>query len=155
LLTARWSIPPALAERLKAAGREVPPSVDGVMLLDTGASSTCMALDVARALDLKPIRKGKTYGVGGLHELDVYRAEIRMEFHMPSAGARLVGATVDALGVPDLGKNLDCRVAETGLEVRLVGLLGREFLRHGMLFYGGSEGIVELWIDLETLRRPQ
>jgi len=44
------------------------------MLVDTGATFTCMSLDVARELQLSPADLRGSYGAGGLHENEVFEA---------------------------------------------------------------------------------
>jgi predicted aspartyl protease len=152
VIDAQWRVPPELARRLVDAGRDVPDPVNGQLLVDTGASKTCIALSAAIELGLKPIRREKTHGVAGEDELDVYRAEIRMEFHQPrKTEVFVVGATRDVLGVPDLENVFPARSMETRRRGRLIGILGREFLKHGLFFYGGSEGRIQLWVDPDTL----
>ncbi len=59
---------------------------------------------------------------------------------------------LDMLGVPDLEAQFHGHIKETGRGSRLIGLLGRAILKHGLLLYGGSEGKMELWLDTETFK---
>ena len=44
------AVPTALAQKLAAAGRPIPKPVNGLALLDTGATNSCIDEDVARNL---------------------------------------------------------------------------------------------------------
>ncbi len=55
VIIAAWAVPQALAQALVAAGQPIPRPVEGLMLVDTGAQSTCISEAAAQALQLQPI----------------------------------------------------------------------------------------------------
>ena len=56
------------------------------------------------------------------------------------------------MAVPQMREIFDSRPIQHGkTRVRLVGLLGRDFLRHGRLIYDGALGRFEVRMNLYTL----
>src|SRR5712692_2553231 len=55
-LFCEWEIPAATADAMRKAGRAVPSPISGAILLDTGATRTCIALKTAIDLGLQPTR---------------------------------------------------------------------------------------------------
>ena len=51
---------------------QFPQPVVGVVLIDTGASNTCISQRVAERLNLKPLRIADGLGAGGTHRNPVY-----------------------------------------------------------------------------------
>jgi hypothetical protein len=152
LVKGSWSVPPPLAESLRQLGRPVPPKIRGYLLIDTGAHQTCLALDVAEELQLNPVRIAKGYGAGGLHESKVFEVFLEMENHDSFGNVVVVQSHRQAAGIPELGRYLDPAKVKTPDDhpIRLIGLLGREFLLHATLVYRGSRGIVELVLDPDS-----
>jgi hypothetical protein len=149
LIVGEWSVPDVLAQALRAAGRPVPPPVTGHLLVDTGATRTCIALEVAQQLGLSKVGVGKTYGAGGLHENLVFAAVLKMNAQVPNStqGFQFM-AIQPVMAVPDLSRGLRGTFdLNTGQQIVLVGLLGRDFLRHTRIDYRGNEGVVEIHVD--------
>lgn len=157
LVKGSWSVPPALAEHLKAANRPIPQKVEGFLLIDTGATETCMALDVAQDLKLTLVRIAKTYGAGGLHENPVFEAFLVMENRDTFGNVFHVESLRQVVGIPELGRYLerfDVKMKEDHPK-RVIGLLGREFLEHATMIYRGPRGLVEIILDPASFRaRP-
>ena len=67
-----------------------------------------------------------------------------------------ISSTLQVMAIPDLNKLLAAMGPGTdGYPTRLIGLLGREFLRHTILTYDGMTGQVSIAINYETLiQRP-
>ncbi|MCP4897576.1 MAG: hypothetical protein GY906_11445 [bacterium] len=148
LIEAAVVIPDQLVAPLKAAGKPIPSPVKGFMLIDTGASRTHISEETAAQLNLKPVGSGATYGAGGLHKRPVYQVKVIVPIDRI-----MLGTSLQVLGIPDLEKpyrNMGTKAAETGEPIRVIGLLGRDFLRHTVLIYGGAEGRVEIWVDEDT-----
>lgn len=122
------------------------------MLIDTGATKTCMALDVAQELGLKPIRLEKTYGAHGLQESEVFHARLEVAF-VGGGNQTSMKGDIDVKGVKDLGAFMNTLKLETSdmFPKRLIGLLGREWLRHGTLLYEGTKGRFQFTLDLSSL----
>ncbi|MFZ5785567.1 MAG: hypothetical protein ACOY3Y_03905, partial [Acidobacteriota bacterium] len=145
LVLATCSVPPAVAEGLVNAGKEVPPPVRGRMLIDTGATRTCIAADVAEELLLVQTGVGETYGAGGLHRLPVYG--VKIEIHFSAApGAFTLGSVRPVLAIPDFCKAFDPDKLQVtdGWPTRSLGLLGREFLANVVMNYDGHSGVIQI-----------
>jgi len=151
LVLATWSIPAALASALTAAGRPIPPPVSGAMVLDTGATFTSISSEAAADLGLQAIRVAKTHGAGGVHENFVYEATIQIAIRDALGNQTVVGNQMQVMGIPDLGKSLP------GLQfgdqpIKVIGLLGRDFLRHATLVYDGARGHFRVTINRASIR---
>ena len=152
LVNASWLVPPAHADALRGAGRSVPPAVDGAMLVDTGASSTCISQQAASDLGLLPVRIGTTYGAGGLHQNPVYEVVLRIAITDGTGASSVISSQMQAMAIPELDKHLQqLGVQGTHGPLKLIGLLGRDFLRHATLIYSGAKGRVEVQIDPSSL----
>ena len=126
----------------------MPEAVLGYMLVDTGATRTCMALDTAHELGLTRIGLQKTYGAGGLHENELFQAHLSL---MVTDGLA-ISSTLQVMGIPDLNKHLAGLGPDPdGYPTRMIGLLGREFLRHTVLTYNGLTGELSIAMNYETL----
>jgi hypothetical protein len=109
------------------------------MLIDTGATNTCMALDVAEELNLSPVGIKPSYGVGGLHHNKLFEAYLTITVADSFGQRTTVESFRQVAGVPDLNKVFNALGVQTAeaddFPKRLIGLLGREFLRHATLVY--------------------
>jgi hypothetical protein len=125
----------------------------GYMLIDTGATGTCIALDVAQEMGLTPIRLTQSYGAHGLQENPIFFAHLDVVFDAPGKAATAITGDRDVTGVKDLHKFIDhMQIKPTpGFPHRLIGLLGRDWLRHGTLLYEGSKGRFEFKLDFASL----
>jgi len=154
LVTAEWRVPEALAKRLVEMGRVVPPPVRGHLLVDTGASQTCIAEDVARELGLNPIGRGKTFGAHGEGELNKYLAHFH--FVLVNANQNRVDVARDMIvsAVPQLNEAYSAFGVkhEGGRPVRLIGLLGRDFLMHTKFTYDGVHGITSMSLSFTKMK---
>jgi len=150
ILKATWSVPPALAQALAEGGESAPNPVVGYMLVDTGASATCIALDAAQELRLSPLRYAKSYGAGGLHELPVFGVLLTITFSDPMGGQHGVNGEVEAKGIPELGEYFRRLPMESkgSFPMRMIGLIGRDLLRHATFVYKGSIGQFDFKLDM-------
>ena len=123
------------------------------MLIDTGASATCIALDVAQELGLAPLRQEKSYGAGGLVEHPVFGLQLTINFIDPVGRQVAVGGDIQAKGIPDLGDYFRHVPMDTPdpFPKRMVGLIGRDLLRHATFVYKGSVGQFDFRLDLGSL----
>ena len=114
-------------QALEQAGKSIPAAANGLALVDTGASHTCVDEATAKAMHLPVID----------------RATITSASHagnnVPVFAAKLV--------IPRFTNiNLD-RVPGANLKPQnLVALIGRDLLANAVLVYNGSEGLVSLSI---------
>lgn len=154
-MKATWSVPPVLEGHLRLLGRPIAKPVDGFMLVDTGASRTCMALDVAQELQLTAVGLGETFGAGGLHRNEIFEAFLTLRIVDSFGQQTVVNHQGLVMGIPDLGQQLSALglQAPDGYTTRLIGLLGRDILRYATVTYQGSKGIVEIAFDLDALPR--
>lgn len=155
LVRAAFSVPEILAEKLQQAGRPVPQPVHGEMLIDTGATSTCISETVANELGLKPVGFAETYGAGGLHKNPLF--ETRLQLGLANNPKKAVEICFEdrTMGIPKLdepGKNVK---SYDGRTARIIGLLGRDFLQNCKLEYDGPNACVVLKVDLSKIaKRP-
>jgi hypothetical protein len=152
IVRAQWNVPAALARALAAAGRPVPKPVEGFMLIDTGATTTCIALDAAEELGLHQVAVSVTYGAGGQHQNKVFHAELRLGIRDGNQDIWVVSEQQTS-GIPQLDQHFKAKdVRIGGQPARLIGLLGRDFLRHTRLVYDGQKGF-ELFLLTHTMNR--
>jgi hypothetical protein len=151
---ATWRVPQALEMALQKAGRPVPPPIHGGLLIDTGATRTCIADDAAKDLGLTPIGLRTTFGASGPGQLAVYQALLLLSITDPITGDQVtVGSEMQATAIVQLN-HAGHNVERNGVPLRIVGLLGRDFLRHTKLTYDGAAGTVEVQLYPNTMRRP-
>lgn len=151
LLFASWSVPRAVRDALGAAARPVPQEVNGVLLLDTGASGTCISMKAATALGLHPTRLQAGYGAGGLHQNPVFLANLEIRITDPKTlMTSAFGWEQEVQGIPDLEKCVPALQLQ-GHSVEVVGLLGRDILRHSRIHYDGPNGNLRFEFDVSSL----
>ncbi|HSS49334.1 MAG TPA: aspartyl protease family protein [Thermoanaerobaculia bacterium] len=131
----------------------MPPPVLGQLLLDTGASRTCIGQSAVRELGLTPLRLQPGFGAGGLHESAVYR--VRMTIRLANeTGVTEIHWESEAQEIPSLEESVaPLGLMHSGQPVKLVGLLGRDILRHARFLYDGIAGRIEINFDLDSLNR--
>ncbi len=121
-----------------------------MLLVDTGASGTCISEAAAGALGLNPVRTTRTYGAAGLHPSKVYEVQLRISIHDVKRNVlSVVDFAVQAIGVPDLEKQLP-GLALNGNPTQLIGLLGRDVLSNTVMTYHGKDGWFEIVIDRDV-----
>ena len=153
VLAASWSLPSSRENKLSEAGQSIPEPVSGLLLLDTGADRTCISRKAADALNLPMTRLAKGHGSGGMHENPVYWAKLTIRIATPDGGKRTeMSWQQEVLGIQDLEKPFQHKNFRFGGENReVVGLLGRDILRHTRFRYDGIAGRLEIDFDLSTL----
>jgi len=139
LLIGQWLVPDALEKALVASGMPVPAPVVGHLLIDTGASTTCISASAAAELGLTPTGMGQSYGAHGCQQAMIYTA--RLAISIQDGGNKLVTFFErPVMAVPDLEKGIPPGANHGGAPIRLVGLLGRDYLRHVNFSYRGPTG---------------
>jgi hypothetical protein len=98
-------------------------------LVDSGASESCIDDDLAKKLALPVVDRRKVSGIGGIHEVNMYLAQI----HIPLLKFTLYGSFA--------GVNLIAGGQ------RHYALIGRTFLRHFTMTYEGRTGTVTISND--------
>jgi hypothetical protein len=160
LVPAAWTIPETLEELYRKHGVPVPPPVQGFLLVDTGATSTCITMEAAAELQLMPRRISRSYGAGGLTENPMFWARLQIDIDNTQGAVTTAELDQEVAGIPGLEAcyaNLDVKFSRKlgnvpPTKVRLIGLLGREFLRHATLLYEGSKGHARLTLDMDSFQ---
>ena len=133
----------------------VPPPVEGVILVDTGASITSISIEAAQELGLKQVDIQETYGMHGKQRTPIFHARLCLKIQDQNVetelflerrvgGVKDIEAMFQKMGVHSGGKKTR----------RMLGLLGRDFLRHGTFKYYGTRGLMEIDLDLSTFGSP-
>lgn len=114
-----------LREMLNEQKVEIPKAISGIALIDTGATSTAIDNDCAKALNL-PIIATQTISTPShaRHEAMVYSQGL----------IRLTGTPIEFSASRLVGVSLK----NQGIKI----LFGRDFLRHGLLIYHGLNGSI-------------
>ena len=154
IVRAQWGVPTVQGNLLKALGKSVPNPVAGHMLIDTGAAKTCIAEDVAIELGLKPIGKARTFGAHGQGEANKYVAHFSFSIKNKSSNLLIEREMITA-AIPQLNEAYSVFSVRDGEDdpVRLIGLLGRDFLQHTKLVYDGIRGSYSIAMSLESMNR--
>jgi hypothetical protein len=148
-----WHIPAADAEAMKKAGRTPPGGIAGALLLDTGATRTCIALKTATDLGLQPRRMQDGFGAGGKHSNPVFLARLEIKIiDLETKGRHVFAWEQEVEGIPEL-HNFAAPLEWEGRTVPVSGLLGRDILKHARIHYDGPAGRLRFEFDVTSLRR--
>ncbi len=147
-----WGIPEASAAAMRQAGRTVPPNVPGALLLDTGATRTCIALQTAKTLGLQPTRIQEGYGAAGKHSNLVFLARLEIKIVDPKTN-QIQGFAweQEVEGIPEL-HNFAAPLTWQGQTMTVSGLLGRDILRHARIHYDGPAGRMRFEFDVASIQ---
>lgn len=152
LLVGSWGIPKSLADAMAKAGHKVPPRVRGVLLLDTGATSTCISTKAAQQLGLTVTRMQKAFGAGGQHDAPVFFANLEISITDQKTNLGTVfGWEQEVQGVPNLHECVQ-NLTFAGHPMEVIGLLGRDILRHAKIRYDGPAGSLSFEFDVASLQ---
>ncbi len=122
------AVPPALAQHLIATNAPVPAPVNGMALIDTGASITSVDNSVFQSLGVQPVGVAMVGGAHGAAQQPVFPASISFP------GTQLVGLAFNqVLGCNIVGQN-------TGTPLPLIALVGRDLLQYFVMVYNGPMG---------------
>ena len=126
LLDVVISIPTVLITALKSQGEQPPPPITGKILLDTGASRTCVDKNVLANLGISPMGRTSVITPSGSSKQNLYPAMIsfpRAPFP-PIEFSSVIGAEL--------------------AQQNLVALLGRDMLSQFVYIYNGPGGYITL-----------
>ncbi len=126
VVQATISLSPTFTQAITDKGQSLPAPVTGLVLIDTGASSTCVDLDVAAAMGLPVIDVAKmTSATHTAVDCPVYPVQLQI-VGMPLAfqARRALGAALKVQG--------------------FVALIGRDALAGGIFIYNGAAGEITL-----------
>lgn len=111
----------ALGKRLGDEGKPIPQPITGTGLIDTGATFSAIDTSIAAKLGLEPTGLVKVGTAKGAHEAPIYSLKITL----PSALVQVEDSYVTGVELAD---------------TPYIALLGRSFLRSGILIYDGWSG---------------
>ena len=147
-----WALPRADVDALQKAGRAVPQPVNGALLLDTGATRTCIALQTAIDLGLQPRRMQDGFGAGGAHKNPVFLARLDIRITNPKTNiTHGFSWEQEVEGIPELHK-FAAPLAWQNQTTKVTGLLGRDILRHARIHYDGPAGIMRFEFDVASIQ---
>ncbi len=153
IIKGAFSAPIALARKLAEQGRPVPDPVRGYLIIDTGAVTLCVADFVPKQLGLSPVGIRDTAGVHGVQKNEVYHLHLQLMFSGGSGEGVSIETEKPAICIPGLHgqwspDEMKTNDAHPSL---LIGLLGRDFLRHAVFTYNGATGVIDVMLDLTTM----
>lgn len=115
-------------------GREI----KGEFLIDTGSSGAMIDLAVAEMLGLYPRGTRSVHGIHGYGSLHLYLARVVLPALDTDGHPTLYSTALECVGVPSLReKNSEHRVD-------VIGILGRQFLRHANVTIDHLSGQFEM-----------
>ena len=123
-------IPEALAKLLASRNEPQPQPEEGIALVDTGASKTCVHEPILKKLGVSPIGLITTGTAGGQFQKPLYPA------HLSFPGERLEAEIASVIAV-DL----------TGQKIRdkpIIALIGRDMLALTLFIYNGPGGFFSI-----------
>ena len=149
LVRASWAIPEKSLPRSPHLRATAPDPVPGYMAIDTGSNRTWIARSVVEELGLRPFREETAHGSNGVHTTPIYLAELVVPFAGDGERDASIASVLAVAAVPGLSEVMPLR--EGDRDVRVVGLLGRDFLRHVVFTYDGPSGSFRLQLDQRDL----
>jgi hypothetical protein len=152
-----WGVPAATVDFLKNAGRPVPAPIVGALLLDTGATRTCIALKTANDLGLQPRRMVDGLGAAGEHKNQVFLACLHIKITDPVT-KQIIGFAweQEVEGIPELHRfAAPLMITGQTSPTPVSGLLGRDILKHAKIYYDGPAGKMRFEFDMASVRSIQ
>jgi predicted aspartyl protease len=138
---------------MRSGGRPVPGPIAGALLLDTGATRTCIALKAAQELGLQARRMQEGFGANGKYSNQVFLAKLEIRIMDPKT--KMVHSfswEQEVEGIPEL-HNFAAPLTVNGQVVPVSGLLGRDILKHAKIRYDGPGGKLHFEFDVESIQR--
>jgi len=129
ILPVQVEIPTVLAAQLQKEGKPVPPPVQGVALVDTGAGVSGIDVTVVQHLGMQPVGQVMVAGTTG----EKLRAKYPATFDFP-------GTSLPKMHFTEL---VECEISNQqvpGSPGPLIALIGRDILHHFVLIYNGVSG---------------
>jgi SEC-C motif len=154
VIRGEWRLAPEDESRVAAAGGVVSPPVKGYFLIDTGASFTGIDAGVARELNLRPVRRTEAFGIGGSGMFEMVSANMLLYVGDVRGDRVAIGLFKDFVCAPGLRETHDAYnlTAADGSPLRIIGLLGRDFLRFATLTYNGLSGHWDMKINPSVMQ---
>jgi hypothetical protein len=124
------AVPNILRDYLVKNNKNIPEVVKGKGLIDTGAAVSCIDDSIATKLNVKPTGVARGHGMSGESIRNLYSVQISIvaapQQKWTFESTRIMGVEIEKQG--------------------LIALIGRDFLRNGIMIYSGFSGIVDLGI---------
>jgi hypothetical protein len=153
LVGATWSVPTPMADYLEEHDEPVAEPVTGFLILDTGAQATCISLEAASQLQLRPTSIRQVFGSGGVQSSPTFRVGVEIAADRLADGSALrFEATVQGLAGLE-GKARELQLEVGGEPARLIGLLGRSLLRHTAFCFDGEKGLYDFHFDPQAIQK--
>jgi hypothetical protein len=105
---------------------------------------------VVTELGLRPFGEDSAHGSNGAHLTSIYLAELVVPFAGDGKWDTSIASVLAVAAVPGLSEVMP--LADGDGPIRVVGLLGRDFLRHVTFTYDGPAGKFQLRIGGRDLR---
>lgn len=134
LIQIQIEVPSALAESLRLANQPIPNPVDGMALIDTGATITSIHAPILAGLGIQPVGIANVGTAGGPQQQSTYPAR----FSFP--GTPLPGFELARV----IGCDLTGQTVLNQPQRPVIGLIGRDVLAKAILVYNGSAGMFSL-----------
>ena len=133
---AEFQIPTSLAQLLKIQGKPIPPPLKGMVLIDTGATKSCVESAIISSLGVEPVGLMVVSTAKGATKASLYPARLLI-----GGGETLqpIDIELNSFICVDLSKPSSS--AHT-----LIGLIGRDILKLCMFVYNGPAGTYSLAI---------
>lgn len=130
IIPVQIAVPHALAQHLTSTNAPVPPPINGMALIDTGASITSVDNSAFQNLGVQPVGVATVGGAHGPAQQPVFPASISFP------GTQLMGLAFNQV----LGCNISGQA--TGTPLPLIALVGRDLLAHFIFIYNGPMGSI-------------
>lgn len=153
MIRAEWRVTPESEGKFKAQHMLVPAPVRGFMVVDTGFLGIGIDSDVAHDLDLQLVGETMLQGLEEHSTQPIYLALLLMPLGIVQGEDLAVGGEVKALCLPRIRDGYDARglTSPGGEQLRVIGVLGREFLQFTKFTYDGLNGSWNLEIDQSAM----
>jgi Aspartyl protease len=126
----------------------VPAPVVGAMLLDTGATTTCISSAAAAALGVVPTRITESFGSGGRTEHQMFFVALHIQIGGPGGVMTTISMEGERAAIKDLDLPFKGRPPiYAGAPIEVIGLLGRDVLSFTRVTYDGVAGAVSVSFD--------
>mgnify|MGYP001055601102 CR=1 FL=1 len=126
ILPVEVAVPSALSKILAEQGQSIPSPVSGLVLIDTGATRSCVHIDVVSKLGVNPIGVIELATASGKSQHHLYPAK----FNFPAIKFQVEFSSL--VGV-------DLRAQSIGGH-QIIALMGRDLLSKCLLIYNGTKG---------------
>jgi len=142
LIRGSWAVPAKSLPLNPYLRARFPGPVHGYLAIDTGSNRTWMGQAVVEALDLSACSEETAHGSAGVHRTPIYLAELVVPFAGDETRDASLTAVLPVAAVPRLDEMMPLQTDDPNGQ--LIGLLGRDFLRHVRFTYDGPGGSFSL-----------